>query len=599
MAIETIGRLEQELVVVEAKLIVTKETVKQIDADRDECKRQHKEATKEVKEFRRQRLNAKARVTRAQKTLATAQEDVKNAEEKIVHWENEVERLKAERKKLSGENEFERLCKKLGKKLRGVMNELKKLREQDLNDWASWPADELVRRWENGDIYYEVFEDRKNGNVKKLRDAYLKCNPHGAPVAAVLWIISTEILDKSSECSTPWESTDWDPDYAAFPKPEEVTHEEGSDEEVTNGEASDEEDSDEEVTDEESENEEIEDEEDPDEEDRNEEPINDSVDDEETADMTTSFTATQTSTISNDADCGSPGSVLGKRTRQSYTANSLATTTSPSESSCSHADANVKDEPDIKTEMKEEEIKPDIDIVMKTEVKENDTAIKTEAEAKKQEDMDTKTDVDTVMTTEIEEQDISDPKTEGQLKQQGDVVTDANIDTVMATEVEENHVATINEDVIGQQRAIKQEVDETDMVMSGAETDVEKEKNKESSSMSMLTLPGSYPASKLDTEERPAKRERLNNPGETGTFNSNVLSSYFSFDTLPKLGSPTPERGQPLESSKSDSGRELGSPTSEPTLEELQRLDSRLPELLELDLDLEYAAAEQYLDFDD
>lgn len=115
--------------------------------------------------------------------------------------------------------------------MHGLTNNNKK--EQDLVNWASWPADELVRRWENGDFDYLVFGDRRNGNIEKLQAAYLKCKPQGAPSEGILFAISTEIIHYK-DCDTPWKSRDWNPAYAAFPKPEEAAKEEVMNKENTN-----------------------------------------------------------------------------------------------------------------------------------------------------------------------------------------------------------------------------------------------------------------------------------------------------------------------------------------------------------------------------
>ncbi|KAF8864582.1 hypothetical protein BDZ45DRAFT_797258 [Acephala macrosclerotiorum] len=516
MAIEEISRLEKELLVVKAQLSEAEKAIKKREDERDDYNEKYEEAENEAADAKKNWQKALQKVKRLQKNLEIAQELVKTTDAKLVETEKKVERIRSEGEDILEEAEIERRHDELGVRLGKIEEELEKLKEQDLADWASWPADELVRRWENGDFDYLVFDDRKNGNIKKLRAAYLKCKPQGAASEGILFAISTEII-QDKDCDTPWESSDWDPAYAAFPKPEEAADEEVMDEEKRN----------------------------------------DSIGVEQSADATTSFTTARISMASENADCSS---VLGKRTRESTTESCTTTSTlfSLTNSSYCRSEGVFGDETDIKPEVKEE-TKTDIDIIMKTEVDElDDAATKAKAEFNEQH-------------TPI-------------IKTEGDIIT--------KIEVEEQDGPLINGETEEEKR-IKQVHCTEESIESETYTKVKIE--KVSSSTSMLAFPGSYPTSEQDSEERPAKRERLENSEDAGTFNSNVLGSYFSFDGLE---SSTQELVQQVESNMSEPGRELRSPTPKPTPEDIERLDSQFPEP-NLDLDLEYAAAEQYLEFDD
>lgn len=89
-----------------------------------------------------------------------------------------------------------------------------KKRKQDLQNWASWPVDELVRRWESGDVDYEYFQE--DSNVQKLSSAYHRLiSNREVPSETELLAISVQI--NLGKCSTPWKSRFWKPKNAAFP----------------------------------------------------------------------------------------------------------------------------------------------------------------------------------------------------------------------------------------------------------------------------------------------------------------------------------------------------------------------------------------------
>lgn len=139
------------------------------------------------------------------------------------------------------------------------------------------------------------------------------------------------------------------------------------------------------------------------------------------------------------------------------------------------------------------------------------------------------------MKKEVDELDGAATKTGVEVNEQDTTLIKTEDDIVMKIEAEEQDGPFIKGETEEGKR-IKQRHYTEENIKSETGTKV---KVEESSSTSKVAFSGSYPNSEQDSEERPAKRERLENTKEAGTFNSNVLGSWFSFDSLHRLGSPT------------------------------------------------------------
>ncbi|CZR51731.1 uncharacterized protein PAC_01608 [Phialocephala subalpina] len=96
---------------------------------------------------------------------------------------------------------------------RKVMNIRKALveKEEELKNWASWPDEELVRRFESGDLDFSKFTTKSSEharNVDKIMNAYKNTQPElYPPTREVIRRVAYEVQGEA--CNTPLESIHW------------------------------------------------------------------------------------------------------------------------------------------------------------------------------------------------------------------------------------------------------------------------------------------------------------------------------------------------------------------------------------------------------
>ncbi|KUJ23308.1 uncharacterized protein LY89DRAFT_713798 [Mollisia scopiformis] len=218
MAIEEIDHLQKELNDLAKKLNETIKVVELLRAQRKEVYEKLGNAAATVQEATRINRATEKKLARAQKSLTQAEGEAKVANERFVKEEDAIEKLRAEENRLKNKTEDEVRHEKVHKKMLEIKAKVEYL-NQDRMNWASWPPEELVRRWENGDIYYEPFT--KEHNVLKLSSAYQQMGLPSIPSDLELTAISSILHNEKG--STPWKCKFWNPECAAFPDPSQIS----------------------------------------------------------------------------------------------------------------------------------------------------------------------------------------------------------------------------------------------------------------------------------------------------------------------------------------------------------------------------------------